>query len=92
MTVRARTTLGDLHRATPWVWLNCEKCPHHAPLVCAVYREAFVRAAALERREPSQGACPGEVLLALVDPLFSPSDRGPTEMSISFPLRSRFRA
>jgi hypothetical protein len=34
--MRARTTLGDLHRATPWVWLNCEKCPHHAPLACAV--------------------------------------------------------
>ena len=29
------TTLGDLHRATPLVWLNCEKCPHHAPLACA---------------------------------------------------------
>jgi hypothetical protein len=29
---KAQTTLGDLHRATPWVWLNCEKCPHHAPL------------------------------------------------------------
>ena len=28
------TTLGD--RATPWVWVNCEKCPHHAPLACAV--------------------------------------------------------
>jgi hypothetical protein len=23
--VRARTTLGDLHRATPWLWLNCER-------------------------------------------------------------------
>jgi hypothetical protein len=22
MTLRARTTLGGLHRATPWVWLN----------------------------------------------------------------------
>jgi hypothetical protein len=36
MILRARTTLGDLHRATPWVWLNCEKCSHHAPLACAV--------------------------------------------------------
>jgi hypothetical protein len=32
----ARTTLGDLHRATPWLWLNCERCQHHAPLACAV--------------------------------------------------------
>jgi hypothetical protein len=32
----AKTTVGDLHRATPWVWVNCEKCPHHAPLACAV--------------------------------------------------------
>jgi hypothetical protein len=36
MKVRARTTLGDLHRATPWLWLHCEKCQHHAPLACAV--------------------------------------------------------
>jgi hypothetical protein len=37
MKARAsRTTLADQHRATPWVWLNCEKCPHHAPLACAV--------------------------------------------------------
>jgi hypothetical protein len=28
--------LGDLQRATPWVWLNCEKCQHYAPLACAV--------------------------------------------------------
>jgi hypothetical protein len=33
---RANTTLGDLHRATPWLWLNCERCQHHAPLACAV--------------------------------------------------------
>jgi hypothetical protein len=31
-----RPTLGDLHRATPWLWLYCEKCQHHAPLACAV--------------------------------------------------------
>jgi hypothetical protein len=24
-TPRATTTLGDLHRATPWLWLNCER-------------------------------------------------------------------
>jgi hypothetical protein len=36
MKVRARTTLGDLQRSSPWVWVNCEKCPHHAPLACAV--------------------------------------------------------
>jgi hypothetical protein len=35
-TMRAQTTLGDLHRATPCVWLNCEKCSHYAPLACAV--------------------------------------------------------
>jgi hypothetical protein len=35
-TPRALTTLGDLHRATPWLWLNCERCQHHAPLAWAV--------------------------------------------------------
>jgi hypothetical protein len=35
-TPRATTALGDLHRATPWLWLNCERCQHHAPLACAV--------------------------------------------------------
>jgi hypothetical protein len=34
--LRANTTLGDLHRATPWLWLNCERCRHNAPLACAV--------------------------------------------------------
>jgi hypothetical protein len=29
-------TLGDLQRTTPWVWLWCERCQHHAPLACAV--------------------------------------------------------
>jgi len=28
--------LGDLQRATPWLWLYCEKCPHSAPIACAV--------------------------------------------------------
>jgi len=31
-----RATLGDLHRATPWLWLCCERCQHHSPLACAV--------------------------------------------------------
>ena len=31
-----RPTLGELHHATPWLWLHCEKCQHHAPLACAV--------------------------------------------------------
>ena len=31
-----RPTLGDLQRATPWVWLHCEACQHYAPLACAV--------------------------------------------------------
>jgi hypothetical protein len=31
-----RPTLGELQRATPWVWLWCEGCQHHAPLACAV--------------------------------------------------------
>jgi hypothetical protein len=34
-TSPATTTLG-LHRATPWLWLNCERRQHHAPLACAV--------------------------------------------------------
>ena len=32
----ARITLGDLHRATPWLWLYCERCSHSSPLACAV--------------------------------------------------------
>jgi hypothetical protein len=32
----ARTTLGDLQRATPWVWVYCNGCPHYSPLACAV--------------------------------------------------------
>ncbi len=35
-STKAQTTLGDLHPVTPWVWVNCEKCLHHAPLACAV--------------------------------------------------------
>ena len=29
-------TLAELQRTTPWVWLWCERCQHHAPLACAV--------------------------------------------------------
>jgi hypothetical protein len=29
-------TRGELQRSTPWVWLWCERCQHHAPLACAV--------------------------------------------------------
>ncbi len=32
---RPRATLGDLHRATPWVWVYCEKCQHYSPLALA---------------------------------------------------------
>ena len=35
-TNAARTTLGDLQRATPWVWLYCQRCSHYAPIACAV--------------------------------------------------------
>jgi hypothetical protein len=31
-----RPTLGDLQRATPWVWIHCERCQHRAPFACAV--------------------------------------------------------
>jgi hypothetical protein len=31
-----RPTLADLQRATPWVWLWCERCQHRGPLACAV--------------------------------------------------------
>jgi hypothetical protein len=31
-----RPTLGELQQTTPWVWLWCERCQHHAPLACAV--------------------------------------------------------
>jgi hypothetical protein len=31
-----RPTLGDLQRATPWIWVSCERCQHYAPLACAV--------------------------------------------------------
>jgi hypothetical protein len=30
-----RATLADLQRSTPWVWLWCARCQHHAPLACA---------------------------------------------------------
>ena len=33
---RLQRTLGDLHCATPWLCLHCEKCQHYAPLACAV--------------------------------------------------------
>src|SRR5436305_956940 len=29
-------TLGELQGTTPWIWLWCERCQHHAPLACAV--------------------------------------------------------
>jgi len=29
-------TWWTLQRVTPWVWLWCERCQHHAPLACAV--------------------------------------------------------
>jgi hypothetical protein len=31
-----RSTLGDLQRTTPWVWLRFERCRYHAPPACAV--------------------------------------------------------
>jgi hypothetical protein len=31
-----RPTLGELQRSTPWIWLWCERCQHHAPLACPV--------------------------------------------------------
>jgi hypothetical protein len=32
----SRTTLGDLQRSSPWIWLNCERCQHYAALAYAV--------------------------------------------------------
>jgi hypothetical protein len=31
-----RPTLGELQQSTPWIWLWCERCQHHAPFACAV--------------------------------------------------------
>jgi hypothetical protein len=31
-----RPTLGELHGATPWVWMHCDRCQHKAPFACAV--------------------------------------------------------
>jgi hypothetical protein len=31
-----RPTLGELQQSTPWVWLWCERCQHHAPLAWAI--------------------------------------------------------
>jgi hypothetical protein len=31
-----RPTLGDLQRATPWLWMHCARCQHQAPFACAV--------------------------------------------------------
>ena len=28
-------TLGDLHRASRWWWVYCEKCPHYSPMAFA---------------------------------------------------------
>jgi hypothetical protein len=49
-----RQTLGDLHRATPWLWLHCEKCQHKAPIACAV---PVIRWGA-ERRPTCCGSAP----------------------------------
>jgi hypothetical protein len=54
----ARTTLSDLHRATPWL-LYCERCSHSSPLACAV---AVIRWGACEssdkqRRSARSTAC-----------------------------------
>jgi hypothetical protein len=31
-----RPTLSELQRATLWVWVYCEACPHYSPRACAV--------------------------------------------------------
>jgi hypothetical protein len=41
------TTLGDLHRASPWLWVYCEKYPHHAP-----YGGIALRLVAAARQRP----------------------------------------
>jgi hypothetical protein len=46
-----RPTLGDLQRATPWVWMHCERCQHHAPLACAI---AVIRWGADESSDKSR--------------------------------------
>jgi hypothetical protein len=33
---RTTTTLGDLRRATPWLWLYRERRRHSAPIACAL--------------------------------------------------------
>jgi hypothetical protein len=43
-----RPTLGELHDATPWVWMHCVRCQHKAPFACAV---AVIRWGANERSD-----------------------------------------
>jgi hypothetical protein len=56
---RANTTLGDLQRVTPWLWLNCERCQHYAPLECAVAVNRWGRDASSDvlRRRARCTAC-----------------------------------
>jgi len=30
-------TLGQIHRGTPWLWLNCPACRHHRPVAIAPF-------------------------------------------------------
>jgi hypothetical protein len=51
-----------MHRAAPWVWLNCEKCQHYAPLAWRrasdpIAREHVQRQTTAGARCTACGAC-----------------------------------
>jgi hypothetical protein len=56
---RATTRLGDLHRATPWLWLNCERCQHHAPLAWVAVIRWGVNASSDVLRQRARCTCCG---------------------------------
>src|SRR5215469_4707037 len=56
-----RPTLGELQRTTPWIWLWCERCQHHAPLACAV---PVVRAGAQTCRATGYASAPAALAVA----------------------------
>ena len=52
-----RATLGDLLRVTPWLWVNCGRCQHHAPLARGCGDPLGPRC--VERRAAAAGAVHG---------------------------------
>ena len=72
-----RPTLGQLQKTTPWVWLWCERCQHHAPLACAVAVIRWGPGASSDRlRERSRCTACGTKGARLQHPNWGGSDVG----------------